>query len=196
MGNLLAAFYFYDASKYFPRMKYNKIGKSFEYAKKRYIPLLETQILLFVVSVSFFFIFGGFTLFAFFDVFPMSYVIGIIPGIIALLLISFFLFLSPIVCVVEKKSPMDSLKGSMKVIKKNKANTFIVLLLIFVISLSISVIGSLPSSIYSFYTTGITTISIVLTAFELLFGTYAGLFSYSAQVNYYLSIKKKTKKKK
>ena len=52
VGNFLAAFFFDSASRYYPKMKYGKLMNSLETAKKRYISLLGTQILLFIVNLE------------------------------------------------------------------------------------------------------------------------------------------------
>lgn len=208
VGNFLAAFFFDSASRYLPKMKYGKLKDSFESAKKRYFSLLATQILFFII-VCFvfcvtFLIFGGFSLLTIpftsltFGGVPaivsLGILLGLFIGVVTSVAAVFLLFLSPVVCVVDKLGPIDSLRRSFNLIKINKANTFVFGIILLIIIFSIGFVGVLPSMIYSLTTgnvvRGFNAGMILFTIIQLIFGVYTGLFNYSAQVNYYHSLKK------
>ncbi len=195
VSNFLAVFYFHNSSKYFKNMKYFNLGKSYKAAKERYFPFLITQILILAIMlISFLFFVGLFFLPALFGLSNnFSVIFGIIIGLISLFIIGFFIFLSPVVCLLEKKNPLDSLKKSFDLIKVNKSVTFVFWIVLIMFMLLISFIGSVPEALYSYFTgREIFIFSLV----QILFTSYTGLFSYSSQVNFYLSISKKVSKRK
>ncbi|MCK4635115.1 MAG: hypothetical protein KAT37_04535 [Candidatus Aenigmarchaeota archaeon] len=197
VGNFLAAFYFDSASRYSSKMKYGKLKDSFETTKKRYLPLLATQILFFIILGIVFLVFGGFSMLSFYMVLPSIFLVGIFIGVLAIVVVAFFLFFCPVACVLDKLGPVDSLKTSFKFVKVNKINTFVFCLILFIVVFFIGLLGSFPSTLYYIttgsVTYGLTAENLLFTIINIIFGAYTGLFAYSAQVNYYHYLKKETK---
>jgi hypothetical protein len=196
VGNFLAAFFFDSASRYFPKMKHGKLKDSFKTAKKRYISLLGTQILFFIIlAFIFLFLSGLFIVFLFVN--PTIFLFGILIGALAAVITAFFLFFCSIACVLDKLNPVDSLKRSFNLVKVNKLNTLVFWIILIIIAIIIGFIGALPSLIYSFSMgsnlQSLNSKFLFFVIIQFIFGTYLGLFIYSAQVNYYRSLKKETK---
>lgn len=187
----LIGLYYHNASKFFSRGKHAGLEKSFDRAKERYIPLLGTMVLLMVIFGLGFFIFGGFGIFMAST--SMVYVLGVFPGIIAVIVLTFYLFLAPPITVIEKAGPLESLKRSFSLLKKNKLNTFAFFVILAILAYIISLIGMAPMWIYQISTRNmLLTTSTWMLPFiivQLFFGTYVSLLSYSSQVNYYSLLK-------
>ncbi|UCG95547.1 MAG: hypothetical protein JSV92_00665 [archaeon] len=199
VGIFLAAFFLDSANRYFPRSGYGKIKDSFNTAKKRYLPLLGTKILFFIVLGLVMIVFGGAFLLPLLCLpfHPLMLIPALILGATAVIIAAFLLFLSPVACVLDKLGPVDSLKRSFNLVRVNKINTFGFLVILLILAILISLIGSLPSIIYSLVTRnlvyGLTVENFLFTIIQLLFGSYVGMISISSQANFYQSLKKDTK---
>lgn len=192
VGSFLAALFYDSASRYYPKMKYGNIKESLSTAKKRYVPLLGTQILLFfMVAVVFAaFLAGPFILILLGVPSETLLLVGILLGISSLVLMVFFLFLGPFVCVLDGLGPFDSLKKSYYLVKGNKMNTFVFWLILLFVVLIISFLGSLPSSVYAVMGGGtFSSLGMVLVLFQVILSSYSVLFAYSANVNFYTTLK-------
>ncbi|MCD6478220.1 MAG: hypothetical protein J7K87_04420, partial [Candidatus Aenigmarchaeota archaeon] len=198
VGNLVSAFYYSNASKYFLRQKYEKLSKSFENAKKRYWHLLGTQILLFLILFGVFFLFGGFAIFSYESAIS---ILGITTGLVALIITLFLLMVSPAACVIGKLGPVDSIKESYSLIMRNKLNTFAFLIIFFIITYIINLVGTLPLTAYSHMLRGESLLNYSIKIFpfflfQSIFGVIAAMFDISAIANFYITLKKGKSKKK
>jgi len=198
VGTFIIGIYYDNASRFFPRMKPASIKKSLVVAKKRYIPLLGIQILLSIIFFCVFFVFGGFSIFSIlsgnFDV--ASVLIGVLTGVTALLITSFFLFLTPFACVLDKLDPLKSLKKSFNLVNKNKMDTFAFLILMMIGYYIISFIGTIPKLVYTLLqkSTVYSFNMFPFFLFQLVFSVIAFLFVISSITNFYIILKgKKTK---
>ncbi len=198
VGIFLTAAYLDNSAKFFKGKRKPIIG-SFEIAKERFFPLLVTLIILGLVLLA---CFGGF-LFILIPAFiaPQTGLIFLAAGVIWLLaglvigaVVAFMTFLSPVFCVLDKTAPVDSIKKSWNLIGKNKLNTFLFLIIFFVIFIAVSLAGSIPEIVFAFFAGEIPILSIESFSFmffRMIFTAYLNIFAYSSYVNYYLSIRKK-----
>ena len=75
-------------------MKYGKLTDSFEATKKRYFPLLATQLLFFITLCIVFLVFGGFSILSLYMGLSSIFLVGIFIGSLAIAVAAFFLFFS------------------------------------------------------------------------------------------------------
>ena len=202
---------YFENSLHFYKGKRKPLPKSFVIAKKRFLPLLATVV---VMALIFALCFGGIVLI----LFSLSssiqgsvsaagtalLVIGgiwLLVGSIAGLVIAFFMFLAPVICVLDETGPYDSIKKSFEIIGKNKLNTLVFLIIFAVIFLILSIVGALPETVSSLLTgiqaetyQAFSIENISFFVFRAIFSAYSMLFAYSSLVNYYLSIRKRKPK--
>ncbi|MEE9323008.1 MAG: hypothetical protein V3U72_00535 [Candidatus Aenigmarchaeota archaeon] len=196
IGIFLMAMYF-DNSMWFYNGKGRSILESFEIAKGRFFSLMLTSIVIILIFAA---CFGGAFLFIIFSFLAQQtnilLVIGVIwffIGSIIGAIVMFTIFLAPIFCVLEKTGPMDSIKKSWNLIMKNKLNTFIFLIIYFVIFIVIWMASSIPETVFIFVAGQYSVLSFQSLSFFILrtfFTAYLTLFAYSSYVNYYITIKK------
>jgi hypothetical protein len=184
----------------FYKGKRKPIFDSLGVAKERFFPFLLTLIIMMLILLA---CFGSIILFSIIFVFlgiqaGLAFlIIGVIwflVGSVVGIIVFFMIFLAPVICVLEKARPVDSIKKSWNLIMDNKLNTFLFLIIFFFIYLLVILIGSVPGTISSLLMGQPQTLSVQGLAFfifSIFFNVYAAIFAYSVDVNYYLSIKKK-----
>lgn len=191
IGSFVAAFFYDSASNYYHKTKYGKFSESLGTAKKRYVPLLGTQILFFLIVAIVFAAFAAGPLMLTLAGFSFGVLLftGLLLGLSAAVVLAFFLFLCPLACVLGGFGPFESLKKSYSLVRVNKAGVLAFGLILFLVVFIIGIAGSIPSSTYT--VSGGETLSatgFVLILFQVLFSSYVGLFVYSASVNLYTSL--------
>jgi hypothetical protein len=196
IGILLMSLYFHN-SMWFYNGKRKPIIESFDITKKRFLPLLLTIIVIMLILVA---CFGGAFLLIVFSLITQQ-ILMLIAGAIWLMIgaiigvfVSFMIILAPVFCVLEKTGPMESVKKSWNIIMKNKLNTFLFLIIYFVIFIIIWLVGSIPETVYTLLagqSPMLSLESLSFFVFRMFFSVYLTLFAHSSFVNYYLSIKKK-----
>ncbi len=200
IGIFLMGVYFDNSAKFY-RGKRKPVLDSLKAGKERFLPLLATLVILGLIFMA---CFGGIFLFLF--IFPFlesqaGILLLIISGIwflvgsIIAVVVFFMTFLAPVFCVLEKERPLNSIKKSWNLIGKNKLNTFLFLIIFFVIYMVILMVGSIPETIFILMTgepSLLSVQSLSFLVFRTFFTVYSILFAYSSDVNYYLSIKKRT----
>lgn len=186
-----------DNSMKFYKGRRDPLMKSFALARQRFIPFIGTIILLALIFMGCFGI-GMIILLipAFLQAAETLWlaiaVVWILVGSVIGIVIFFMTFLSPVICVIDRKGPIESIKRSWKLIAGNKVNTFIFLVIYMAIFISVFLVASLPETIYIILTGATGNLSLGSLAFLIyrtFFTVYLMLFAYSSDVNYYLSIK-------
>lgn len=196
----LIPLYFHNSMEFY-KGKGKPIFESLGVAKERFFPLLLTLIIMMLILLACFgsvivfsilFMFLGIQAgIAFLAIGVIWFLAGSVIGII----VFFMIFLAPVICVLEKAGPMDSIKKSWNIIMENKLNTFLFLIIFFFIYMLVILIGSSPGTIFAILAGQPQTLSLQSLAFfifSMFFNVFASIFAYSVDVNYYLSIKKKT----
>jgi hypothetical protein len=186
-----------ENSAHFYKGKRKPLFESFDASKKRFLPLLGVFIIFGLLILA---CFGGFLLIIYAIISGLDltliglaglwFIIGSIVGIVLM----FFFFLSPAICVFEKARPIESFKKSFQLVSKNKLNTFLFFIIIILMFFAISIIGSIPELIYGFVAGLPTPFSIPDFSFMLIrsfVSSYLGLFFYASFAFYYLNVKRK-----
>ncbi|MEM5871707.1 MAG: hypothetical protein QW051_02425 [Candidatus Aenigmatarchaeota archaeon] len=192
---------YFENIYHFYKGKRKALHESFETSKKRFLDL-------FILSIIFGFIilvcFGGLFLTMYSLLFSKDIVIlgfaviwFIIGSIIAIIL-GFMMFTSPIICVLEKSKPIESLKKSWSLISKNKLKTFGFWVILILIYFSISLITSIPDVVYlhlseNYLITASPYYDFIFSIIRIFVNSYLTIFFYSSIVFFYLSLRKKFK---
>lgn len=196
IGILLMSMYFHN-SMWFYNGKRKPILESFDIAKERFLPLLLMIIVIMLILVT---CFGGALLLIVFSLITqqtLMLIVGVIwfmIGAVIGVFVSFMVILAPVFCVLEKTGPVESIRKSWDLVMKNKLNTFLFLIIYFVIFIIIWLVGSIPETVYSLLAGQSPLLSfesLFFFVFRTFFTVYLSLFAHSSFVNYYLSIKKK-----
>lgn len=182
-GIFLMTLYVHNAAEYYSGRRKSLLA-SVATAEKKFLKVLGTYLLmviilgassipLIVVTIS---IFSGIVSLA-----------GIVIGLAILLATAFFIFISPYVAILDKFGVVDSIKNSVRLVRKNKLN----MLLFFIVYLGIIILirlASLPIALsYAAYQ-AVDPLTIIL---QSLISAYTTLFAYSAFTNFYLNVRKK-----
>lgn len=197
IGILLMSMYFHN-SMWFYKGKRKPVLESFGIAKGRFFPLLLTIIVIMLILVA---CFGGALLlivFSFITQQTLMLIVGVIwfmIGAVIGVFVSFMVILAPVFCVLEKTGAVESIRKSWNLVMKNKLNTFLFLIIYFVIFIIIWLVGSIPETVYSLLAGQSPLLSfesLFFFIFRTFFTVYLTMFAHSSFVNYYLSIKKKS----
>lgn len=189
-----------ENSAHFAGGKRKPILESLEISRKRFVPTLGVFVIIGLVLLA---CFGGLILLV--ASIPIAtspegltliaaggiwFIIGTIIGIV----FSFMVFLSPVLCVLEKHKPLDSVRKSWKLVGKNKTNTLIFFIIAIVAYLAIAILGSLPEIAFlTFYgePAALSLESFVFMIIRTLVNAYLVLLVISLAVAYYLGISKR-----
>jgi hypothetical protein len=188
-----------DNSAHFCKGKRKAILESFEVSRKRFLPTLAVFVILGLILLA---CFGGFILLVasvpiiFSPTGMMLTAVGTvwtIAGLIIGIIVAFTTFLSPVFCVLEKQKPLDSIKKSWKLVKKNKASTLIFFVIFFAVYLGIAIAGALPEIIFAFFydtPAALSPAGFSLMVVRTAVNAYLMLFVLASLVSYYFGIKK------
>jgi hypothetical protein len=186
-----------ENSIHFYKGKRKPLFESFEASKKRFLPVLGIFIIFGLLILA---CFGGFLLVIYavisgsdltlIGLAGLWFIIGSVIGVVLM----FFFFLSPVVCVFEKARSLESFKKSFQLVSKNKLSTSLFFIIIILMFFAISIIGSIPELIYGFFVGLPTPLSISDLSFMIIrtfVTSYLGLFFYASFAFYYLNLKRK-----
>ncbi len=191
---------FIDNSAHSFKGKDKAVGKSFGASFKRFLPTLAIfavlglillaclgGLILLVLAVPVLFTPEGMAL-------ALAGGIWLLVGVVVGIIVVFTTFLSPVICTLENEKPLASIRKSWNLIKKNKANT-LVFLIVFVIGyIGISLAGSAPEIIYTLLygdPVGLGPADFSLMVIRTAVSTYLLLFALSSITGYYLGLAKK-----
>ncbi len=195
---------YFENSAFFYRGKEKGIFESLRIAKERFFPLLLTLVIIILVLLA---CFGG-PLFLVIllpslamqtgSSLPVAILVGgliwLLTGAVIGAVVFFMTFLAPVSCVIDRLGPLESIRKSWALIRRNKLNTFLFLLIFFVIYTAISMIGSVPDIIPLLMGSELPMLSLQsfsLTIFRTFFNVYLFLFTYSSNVNFYLAVRRR-----
>ncbi len=189
----LMAMYFDNAARFY-KGKRKHILESIGVAKKRFIPLMLVNVVVWLVIIACVFV----------GVVPLTLVIslgmlqnaifaiilffiGIVVGTITI----FSMSLAPASCVIDSLGVFDSIKRSWKIVmEKNKLNTLVFFLVVFLVVL---VVGGIPTKVLEliFMDAPVFSVQGIASLFiGQIINVYLLLFLYSSIVNYYLGVRK------
>jgi hypothetical protein len=188
-----------DNASHYHKAKKKGITESLDVSRKRFIPMLILSLIYFLIIAA---CFGGLVLTTM-SLPAMETAEGLamiaaggvwlLIGIFVFAVAAFFTYLSPAFCVLDKSSPLDSLKKSWNTVTRNKMNTLLFFALFFIIYMAVSLGGSLPEVVYYIFTaqqTGLTMDAFAFMLVRTLVTTYLVLFSMASLVSFYHSLKK------
>ena len=190
---------YFENAAHFYRGKRKAISEGFALSKKRFVSMFALFLILGLIQLA---CLGGFLL-TLLSIPLLSSpeglailsaaAIWVIAGSVAGAVVIFTTFLSPVFCALEKAKPLEAIRKSWGAVLKNKANTLLFFVIFIVMFFGITIIGSMPESVYYILAGQPSSLSVTSFLFMLLraaVSTYTSLFAYASLVSYYTGIKK------